>query len=229
MEVREISERVGREGLTVLVNPQWTKGNLVSDFGIGPWRRRNEEFVASFQQTYVLKQMRISGDNVRSGFFLPHDGSVVHARMLARSAQASRGDASLPGCCATTRAAGRSTWRGKANRRRSSSWSWWVQCGTACASNQSRNSLAPHMQRIDCVKFGTGPAPDIQGAGGPAESDGGLKCREDMGSADTRGVCLQQRLPGPEALKVLRTQNDTAMATGTDLSGALDGCCPMNS
>lgn len=80
MEVREISERVGREGLTVLVNPQWTKGNLVSDFGIGPWRRRNEEFVASFQQTYVLKQMRISGDNVRYvGCLLPQDIFCVNA------------------------------------------------------------------------------------------------------------------------------------------------------
>ena len=66
-QVREISKRVGSEGLTLLVNPQWTSGNLVSDFGIGPWRRRNEEFVASFEQTYVLKQMRISGDNIRCG------------------------------------------------------------------------------------------------------------------------------------------------------------------
>ena len=87
MEVREISERIGSEGLTVLVNPQWTKGNLVSDFGIGPWRRRNEEFVGSFQQTYVLKQMRISGDNVRSGF-LPHDllvGACMHIGALRQA------------------------------------------------------------------------------------------------------------------------------------------------
>lgn len=68
MQVREISERVAKEGgLTVLVNPQFTSGNLVSDFGIGPWRRRSEEFVASFEQTYMLKQMRISGDNIRRG------------------------------------------------------------------------------------------------------------------------------------------------------------------
>ena len=65
MQVRGFSERIGSEGLTLLVNPQWTSGNLVSDFGIGPWRRRNEDFVASFEQTYVLKQMRISGDNIR--------------------------------------------------------------------------------------------------------------------------------------------------------------------
>jgi hypothetical protein len=64
-QVRGISERVGSDGLTLLVNPQWTSGNVVSDFGIGPWRRRNEDFVASFEQTYVLKQMRISGDNIR--------------------------------------------------------------------------------------------------------------------------------------------------------------------
>lgn len=53
-------------GLALMINPQWQGGNLVNDFGVGPWRRRSEDFVASFQEVYILKQMRISGDNVRS-------------------------------------------------------------------------------------------------------------------------------------------------------------------
>ncbi|EIE25438.1 hypothetical protein COCSUDRAFT_13233, partial [Coccomyxa subellipsoidea C-169] len=50
---------------TLMINPQWQPGNLVNDFGIGPWRRRSEDFVASFEEVYILKQMRIAGDNVR--------------------------------------------------------------------------------------------------------------------------------------------------------------------
>jgi hypothetical protein len=39
---------------------QWrTKGNLLSDFGIGPWRKKNEEFVALFASTYSLTEQRI--------------------------------------------------------------------------------------------------------------------------------------------------------------------------
>ncbi len=52
-------------GLALMINPQWQGGNLVNDFGVGPWRRRSEDFVGSFQEVYILKQMRILGDNVR--------------------------------------------------------------------------------------------------------------------------------------------------------------------
>lgn len=64
-QVREIVDGLKDAGLALLINPQWQPGNLVNDFGIGPWRRRSEDFVASFQEVYVLKQMRIAGDNVR--------------------------------------------------------------------------------------------------------------------------------------------------------------------
>ena len=37
----------------------------VSDFGVGPWRKRSEDLVASFEDVYTLKQIRISGDNVK--------------------------------------------------------------------------------------------------------------------------------------------------------------------
>jgi hypothetical protein len=65
LQVREIAERIGNNGLALLINPQWQAGNLVSDFGIGPWRRRSEDLVSSFREVYVLKQLRIAGDNVR--------------------------------------------------------------------------------------------------------------------------------------------------------------------
>ncbi|CAL5219287.1 g1091 [Coccomyxa viridis] len=64
-QVREIAENVGDSGLTLLINPQWQAGNLVSDFGVGPWRRRSEDLVASFEDVYTLKQIRISGDNIK--------------------------------------------------------------------------------------------------------------------------------------------------------------------
>jgi hypothetical protein len=32
---------------------------IVSDFGIGPWRKRNEEFVAKFKSVYSLTEQRI--------------------------------------------------------------------------------------------------------------------------------------------------------------------------
>lgn len=64
-QVREIVEGLKDGGLALMINPQWQSGNLVNDFGIGPWRRRSEDFVALFQEVYILKQMRIAGDNVR--------------------------------------------------------------------------------------------------------------------------------------------------------------------
>lgn len=63
--MREIVEGVSAGGLALMINPQWQPGNLVNDFGIGPWRRRSEDFVGSFEEVYFLKQMRIAGDNVR--------------------------------------------------------------------------------------------------------------------------------------------------------------------
>lgn len=68
--VRSIAE-ARPEGLTMLVNPQWQAGQLVSDFGWGPWRARNEELVGSFQETYTFKQLRIQGEDVRVLYAFP--------------------------------------------------------------------------------------------------------------------------------------------------------------
>ena len=39
--------------------------NLISDLGIGPWKKKNEEFLAQFEQVYWLSEQRIQGETVR--------------------------------------------------------------------------------------------------------------------------------------------------------------------
>jgi hypothetical protein len=54
--------------LVIIANPQWNegKGNVVSDFGILPWQRASAmEVASSFEDVYVVKQLRINGDNTR--------------------------------------------------------------------------------------------------------------------------------------------------------------------
>ncbi|PRW56761.1 AAA+-type ATPase (ISS) [Chlorella sorokiniana] len=65
-DVRRIAE-ARKDGLVLIINPQWvTEGNVVSDLGFLPWARKaNEELIASFQEAYVLKQLRMSSDDVR--------------------------------------------------------------------------------------------------------------------------------------------------------------------
>jgi hypothetical protein len=69
-EVIQASERGNKSGgkeLFLLINPQWTmKGQLISDFGILPWQKaKNEKFVGEFQPSYVLRQTRIQGEDIR--------------------------------------------------------------------------------------------------------------------------------------------------------------------
>lgn len=65
VQVQDLAEARKKDGLVLLINPQWQGGQAVSDFGFGPWKRRKEEFVATFQDVFFLKQFRIFGDNVR--------------------------------------------------------------------------------------------------------------------------------------------------------------------
>ena len=58
-------ERDARNGLTVLVNPEWSLDGIVSDFGVGYWRATAEKRVASFQLAYALDALRVAGDDVR--------------------------------------------------------------------------------------------------------------------------------------------------------------------
>eukprot|EP00884_Botryococcus_braunii_P015871 jgi/Botrbrau1/2968/Bobra.0026s0035.2 len=62
-QVQELVE-ARADGWVLMVNSQWQGGQAISDFGFGPWKRRKEEFVATFKEVFVLKQFRIFGDNV---------------------------------------------------------------------------------------------------------------------------------------------------------------------
>ena len=74
-DLRDVAKKDNR--LTMIVNAQWsTSGQLISDFGIGPWKKRNEEFVAQFQQAYWLSEQRIKGETVRILKAYPHPWQV---------------------------------------------------------------------------------------------------------------------------------------------------------
>lgn len=75
-EVRKIAE-ARRDGLVLIVNPQWQKGNVVSDLGLLPWvRKANEELVGSFQETYTLRQLRMNSDDVKLLYSYPSPYAV---------------------------------------------------------------------------------------------------------------------------------------------------------
>ena len=61
-KVAAVAERQeANAGATVLCNPQWnlTGGQVINDFGIGPWKKRAEAFVDSFEPAYVLEEIRV--------------------------------------------------------------------------------------------------------------------------------------------------------------------------
>lgn len=65
--LNDIKKLAKEENRTLLIiNPQWKDAsdqngayNLVSDFGIGPWRQAAVDFLSQFEPTYVLKEKRI--------------------------------------------------------------------------------------------------------------------------------------------------------------------------
>jgi hypothetical protein len=87
----------------LLVNPQWRLvGQVVSDFGFGPWRRQAEEFVDTFETTYTLIEQRVgeasnvtssSGGVVRILKCFPGDWQVC---MLYQKPQSFRDMQTLP-------------------------------------------------------------------------------------------------------------------------------------
>lgn len=50
--------------------------NLISDLGFGPWKRKNEEFLAQFELAYWLSEQRIEGETVRLLKAWPHPWQV---------------------------------------------------------------------------------------------------------------------------------------------------------
>mmetsp|Transcript_21078 Transcript_21078/g.66789 ORF Transcript_21078/g.66789 Transcript_21078/m.66789 type:complete len:252 (-) Transcript_21078:83-838(-) len=74
-DLKEISSDASK--LVMIVNPQWQGGQVVSDFGVGPWRKKNEEFVDGFEKVYVCKKFRACGEDVRLLRVYPGDWQVM--------------------------------------------------------------------------------------------------------------------------------------------------------
>lgn len=65
-DVRRIDDALSGNRLILVVNPQWQpEGQVVSDFGFGKNRRAAERYVASLDEIYYLRRIRVLGDEVR--------------------------------------------------------------------------------------------------------------------------------------------------------------------
>lgn len=95
-ELKDLDKKVGAKGTLLLANPQWsTKGQVISDLGFGPWKKANEEFIAGFEPAYVLRKIRIKGEQLQilkafpckewQVFVIPQDGSA--AKRILTSAE----------------------------------------------------------------------------------------------------------------------------------------------
>ncbi len=63
-DLKQITKDAKRANM--IINPQWVlNGNIVNDFGFGPWREKNEKFVKDFEIAYFLKEQRIQGETFR--------------------------------------------------------------------------------------------------------------------------------------------------------------------
>lgn len=65
-QIKDLAKESSRPLL--LINPQWREeGQVISDFGIGPWKKAALDFLAQFQPTYVLKEKRIGSPGTING------------------------------------------------------------------------------------------------------------------------------------------------------------------
>lgn len=65
-QIKSLATNAGRPLL--LVNPQWREeGQVISDFGVGPWRKAAMDFLSQFQLTYSLKEKRIGSPGTING------------------------------------------------------------------------------------------------------------------------------------------------------------------
>jgi len=63
-DLKQITKDAKRANM--IINPQWVlNGNILNDFGFGPWREKNEKFVKDFEIAYFLKEQRIQGETFR--------------------------------------------------------------------------------------------------------------------------------------------------------------------
>ena len=68
-ELKNLAGKDKKSGPLVVVNSQIRTNddgsNLISDLGFGPWKKKNEEFLAQFEMVYWLSEQRIQGETVR--------------------------------------------------------------------------------------------------------------------------------------------------------------------
>eukprot|EP00884_Botryococcus_braunii_P021948 jgi/Botrbrau1/8437/Bobra.0237s0056.1 len=57
-DIRQLAEKKDR--LLIIINPQWREsGQVISDFGIGPWKKAAMDFLDTFLESYSLIEQRI--------------------------------------------------------------------------------------------------------------------------------------------------------------------------
>ena len=61
---RAVMQRKETPRFQLLVNPQWQPGQIVSDFGFGQLKTLRENYAASFDDVFYMKQISIFGDTV---------------------------------------------------------------------------------------------------------------------------------------------------------------------
>lgn len=59
----QIETMAAGKDTTLLINPQWRGGQVISDFGLF-FRKQKEEFVASFTPVYSVTPKRVSEMNI---------------------------------------------------------------------------------------------------------------------------------------------------------------------
>lgn len=74
MQIQRLAE--GKK-LVLMINPQWTGGQVVSDFGFFG-RQKKEDFVKTFDTTYSLQTKRMCGEDIRYVAALCHRHRTSH-------------------------------------------------------------------------------------------------------------------------------------------------------
>ena len=79
--VRRIDDALSGKRLVLVVNSQWQpQGQIVSDFGFGRSRRSAERYIASLEEVYYLRRIRVLGDEVRVLRCYPAQWQVHYVR-----------------------------------------------------------------------------------------------------------------------------------------------------
>ena len=90
-ELAELGDANGTQ-ITLLVNPQWNDvGQVVSDFGVGPWRKKATSFLDTFAAVYSLTEKRVGAaatrDPANGGDFMGVGGVARVLKLLGSEYQ----------------------------------------------------------------------------------------------------------------------------------------------